>query len=72
MNKITCGRWLGYSPEERDFVRFWMSGYYNSAANSKILKYDRFQRNSAKVAGYCKSHKSETLPTAIKNLGLWQ
>ena len=72
MNKITCGRWLGYSPEERDFVRFWMSGYYNSAANSKILNYDRFQRNSAQVAGYCKSHESETLPTAIKNLGLWQ
>ena len=56
MNKITCGGWLGYSPEERDFVRFWMSGYYNSAANSN----------------YCKSHKSQTLPTAIKNLGLWQ
>ena len=55
MNKITCGGWLGYSPEERDFVRFWLSGYYNSAANSKILNYDRFQRNSAKVAGYCKS-----------------
>ena len=45
---------------------------YNSAANSKILNYDRFQRNSAKVAGYWKSHKSQTLPTAIKNLGLWQ
>ena len=72
MNKITCGGWLGYSPEERDFVRFWMSGNYNSAANGKILNYDRFQRNSAKVAGYCKSHKSQTLPTAIKNLGLWQ
>ena len=42
MNKITRGGWLGYSPEERDFVRFWMSGYYNSAANSKILNYDRF------------------------------
>ena len=34
MNQITCGRWLGYSPEERDFVRFWMSGYYDAAANS--------------------------------------
>jgi hypothetical protein len=72
MNKITCGGWLGYSPEERDFVRFWMSGFYNSAANSTILNYDGFQRNSAKVAGYCKSHKSQTLPTAIKNLGLWK
>lgn len=71
MNNITCGRWLGYSPEERNFVRFWLSGYYNSAANSTILNYDRFQRNSAKVASYCRNHKSKTLPTAIKNLGLW-
>jgi len=70
MNKITCGRWLGYSPEERDFVRFWMSGYYNAAANSKILNYDRFQRNSAKVAGYCKSHKSETLLLSGSSMSL--
>ena len=71
MNDITCGSWLGYNPEERDFVRFWLSGYYNAAANSMVLNYDQFQRNSAKVAAYCKGHKSETLPTAIKNLGLW-
>ena len=71
MNEITCGGWLGYSPEDRDFVRFWMSGYYNAAANSNILDYDRFQKNSAKVTAYCKTHKSQTLPTAIKNSGLW-
>lgn len=67
MNQITCGGWLGYSPEQRDFVRFWMSGYYNAAANSNVLDYDRLQRNSAKVMAYCKTHKSQTLPTAIKN-----
>jgi uncharacterized membrane protein YjdF len=72
MNKITCGGWLGYSPEERDFVRFWMSGYYNAAANSNVLNYDRFQRNAAKITAYCKKNKSKTLPTAIKNIGLWQ
>lgn len=72
MNQITCGGWLGYSPGDRDFVRFWISGYYNAAANSKILDYDRFQKNSAKVAAYCRRHKSQTLPTAIKNSGLWQ
>jgi acid stress chaperone HdeB len=72
MNQITCGGWLGYSPENRDFVRFWMSGYYNAAANSNILSYDRFQKNSAKVTTYCRAHKSQTLPTAIKNLGLWK
>ena len=71
MNQITCGGWLGYSPEERDFVRFWLSGYYNAAANSKVLNYERFQRNSEKVTAYCKTHKSQSLPTAIKNLGLF-
>ncbi len=72
MNKIKCGGWLGYSREDRDFVRFWMSGYYNAAANSNVLNYDRFQKNSAEIATYCKAHKSETLPTAIRNLGLWK
>src|SRR5688572_27789024 len=72
MNRITCGGWLGYSPEERDFVRFWMSGYYNAAAESNVLNYDRFQKNSGKIAAYCKKNKPKTLPTAIKNIGLWQ
>ena len=71
MNQITCGSFLGYSPEVRDFVRSWMSGYYNAAANSNVLNFDRFQANSAKVTAYCRTHKSQTLPTAIKSLGMW-
>ena len=71
MNQITCGSFLGYSPDIQDFVRFWMSGYYNAAANSNILNYDRFQNNSAKVTAYCTTHTSQNLPTAIQNLGLW-
>jgi acid stress chaperone HdeB len=71
MNQITCGSFLGYSPDVRDFVRSWMSGYYNAAANNNVLDFDRFQKNSAKVTAYCRTHKSQTLPTAIKNLGLW-
>jgi hypothetical protein len=43
MNQITCGGWLGYSADNRDFIRFWMSGYYNAAANSSVFNYDRFQ-----------------------------
>jgi len=72
MNQITCGGWLGYNPEARDFVRFWMSGYYNAADNSNVLNYTRFQKNHAKITAYCKKNKSKTLPTAIKNIGLWQ
>jgi len=66
MNQITCGDWLGYGPADRDFVRFFMSGYYNAAANNNVLDYNRLQKNSAKVIAYCKKRKSDTLPTAIK------
>ena len=72
MNQITCGSWLGYGAEERDFIRFWMSGYYNAAANSNALNYDRFQKNSAKITAYCRKNKAKTLPTAIKDTGVWQ
>jgi acid stress chaperone HdeB len=66
MNQITCRDWLGYGPADRDFVRFFMSGYYNAAANNNVLDYNRLQKNSAKVMAYCKKRKSDTLPTAIK------
>ena len=48
MNQITCGSFLGYSPDNRDFVRFWMSGYYNAAANSNILNYDALSKEFRK------------------------
>ena len=68
MNKITCGDYLSYSAESRNFIRFFMSGYYNAAANSSVLNYDRMQSNSERVMTYCKTHKSETLPTAIQKV----
>jgi hypothetical protein len=66
MNKITCGDWLGYGSADRAFVRSFMSGYYNAAANNNVLDYKRLEKNATKVAAYCKKRKSDTLPTAIK------
>ena len=51
----------------KEFVRFWLNGYYNAAQNSNVLDVNRLQRNSAKAVDYCKKHKSQSLPTAIKN-----
>jgi len=70
MNKITCGDWLGYDSESQNFVRFFMSGYYNASRGSNVLDYSRLQRNSQKVLAYCKKHRSETLPTAIQKLAI--
>ena len=68
MNQITCGDWLGYSPEDKNFIRFWISGYYNAAANNNVLDYTRLQKNTEKVTAYCKSHKSDPLPKAINKV----
>ena len=70
MNQITCGDWLGYGPADRDFIRFFMSGYYNASRGSNVLDYNRLQKNSQKVLAYCKKHRSETLPTAIQRLAI--
>ena len=68
MNKITCKDLLGYNSADRTFVQYWMSGYYNAAANSDVLDFNRLEANTAKVLAYCKKHKPHTLPTAIKNV----
>ena len=66
MNQITCRDWLGYGPADRDFIRYFMSGYYNAAAKNNVLDYNRLEKNSAKVMAYCKRRKNDTLPTAIQ------
>ncbi len=66
MNKITCKDFLGYNSENLALVQYWMSGYYNAAANSDVLDFKRLQSNSAKVMAHCKKNKSDTLPTAIQ------
>ena len=65
-NKITCGSWLGYGPEDREFVTYFMSGYYNAAASGSAALRSPAENSSA-VAAYCKKNKSRTLPTAIQN-----
>ena len=38
MNKITCKDLLKYSSADRTFLQYWMSGYYNAAANNDVLR----------------------------------
>ena len=68
MNKITCKDFLGYNSADQVFVQYWMSGYYNAAANSDVLDFNRLEANTARVLAYCKKNKSHTLPTAIQKV----
>jgi uncharacterized membrane protein YjdF len=66
MNKITCADWLGYDQNSKEFVRYWMSGYYSASKNNNVLDFRRLKANSDKVLAYCKKNKSATLPAAIQ------
>lgn len=65
MNHITCRAFLSYGYEDKNFVGYWMSGYYSASRNSDVLDFKRLQRNAEKVVAYCKKHKADPLPKAI-------
>jgi hypothetical protein len=65
MNQITCGDLLGYDRENQNFVKYWMSGYYNASRGNDVLDLQRLEANSKRVLDYCKRHKSTSLTKAI-------
>jgi hypothetical protein len=66
MNRITCRDFLSYDFEKRNFVGYWMSGYYSASRNNDLLDFRHLQRNAQRVLAYCKKHKAAPLPKAIK------
>ena len=65
MNRITCRDLLSYDSENRNFVAYWMSGYYSASRNNDVLDFQRLQKNTDKVIAYCRKHKADPLPKAI-------
>jgi hypothetical protein len=65
MNRITCRNLLGYDSANKNFVAYWMSGYYSASKNNDVLDFERLQKNADRVVGYCRKHKSDPLPKAI-------
>ena len=65
MNRITCKDFLSYDSENKNFVAYWMSGYYSASRNNDVLDFRRLQKNAQKIIAYCKKHKADPLPKAI-------
>jgi acid stress chaperone HdeB len=63
---ITCAQYMGQDKDNQDVIAAWMSGYFNAAKNQSVLNLTRFDRNRKAVEKYCKSHKPETLMSAIQ------
>jgi len=66
LSLVTCGQYLGKDRDTQDVIAAWMSGYFNAAKNQSMVDLARFERNRKAVEKYCKTHKLETLMSAIQ------
>ena len=57
---------MGKDRGTQDVLAAWMSGYFNAAKNQSMVDLSRFERNRKAVEKYCKTHKLETLMSAIQ------
>jgi len=65
MNRITCKDFLNYNFENKNFVGYWMSGYYSASKNNDVLDLKRLQRNAERITACCKRHRAQPLAKAI-------
>lgn len=70
MNRITCRNLLGYDSASKNFVTYWMSGYYSASKNNDLLEFERLQKNADRAVAYCKRHKSDPLPKAVNKTAI--
>ena len=66
LSLVTCGQYMGKDRDTQDVLAAWMSGYFNAAKNQSMVDLSRFERNRKAVEKYCKTHKLETLMSAIQ------
>jgi acid stress chaperone HdeB len=66
LSLVTCGQYMGKDRDTQDVIAAWMSGYFNAAKNQSMVDLSRFERNRKAVEKYCKTHKLETLMSAIQ------
>jgi acid stress chaperone HdeB len=43
-----------------------MSGYFSASKDINMVDFRYIERNVKKITSYCKSHRSETLMTAVE------
>ena len=70
MNHLKCGTVLRYSTENKNFVAYWMSGYYSASRNDDVRDFDRLQKRTDAVIAYCKRHRADPLPKAINKTAI--
>ena len=66
LSLITCGQLLASDPERQALIGSWMSGYFSASKNLNMLDFNYVARNRRVVGAYCKTHKSDTVMSAMQ------
>ena len=66
LSLITCQQLLASDAERQALIGSWMSGYFSATKNLDTLDFRYVERNRRVVGNYCKTHKSETVISAMQ------
>ena len=66
LSLITCQQLLAPDTERQALIGSWMSGYFSASKNLDTLDFRYVDRNRRVVGNYCKTHKSETVMSAMQ------
>ena len=66
LSLITCKEFLASDAERQALIGSWMSGYFSATKNLNILDFRYVERNGKVVGNDCKTHKSDTLMSAMQ------
>ena len=56
----------GFGSSKTSSDQSWMSGYFSATKNLDVLDFRYVERNRKVVGNYCKTHKSDTVMSAMQ------
>jgi acid stress chaperone HdeB len=66
LSLVTCQQLLASDAERQALIGSWMSGYFSATKNLDTLDFRYVERNRRVVGNYCKTHRSETVMSAMQ------
>jgi acid stress chaperone HdeB len=66
LSLITCQQLLASDAERQALIGSWMSGYFSASKNLETIDFRYVDRNRRVIGNYCKTHKAETVMSAMQ------
>lgn len=66
LSLITCKQLLESDQERQTLISSWMAGYFSASKNLNVVDFRYVKRNGNVIGKYCKTHKSDTVMSAMQ------